>query len=404
MGLSLAQPNAMNRRHFLTTSAAAALAPAGLSAESPARLRVAVIGHTGRGDYGHGIDTMWLQLSETEIVAVADAGAKGLEAALKRLQVTKGFADYRAMLAEVKPDIAAIGLRHVDQHRDMILAAVGAGVRGIYIEKPFCRTPAEADEILAACEENKVRLAVAHRNRHHPVLPVVAKMIHDGVIGRVLEIRARGKEDQRGGALDLWVLGSHLLNLATFFAGRPLACSATVLQDGRPVAQADVKEGDEGVGPLAGNEVHARFETERGWPVFFDSIAGAGVAGEGFGIQIIGTRGTLDLRADKEPTASLLAGSPFASAEAPRTWVPVTSAGLGLPEPIPGLGKQLMDHLISGRDLIAAIRDQREPLCSARDGALTVEMISAVFESHRLGGARVALPLAARGNPFTQLK
>ncbi|NDA68510.1 MAG: hypothetical protein EBY09_18060 [Verrucomicrobia bacterium] len=83
------------------------------------RLRVAVIGHTGRGDYGHGLDTMWEKLPETELVAVADADVKGLAAAQQKLKVTRGFTDYRKMLAEVKPDVVAIGMRHADQHRDV---------------------------------------------------------------------------------------------------------------------------------------------------------------------------------------------------------------------------------------------------------------------------------------------
>jgi len=63
---------------------------------------------------------------------------------------------------------------------------VEAGVRGIYVEKPFCPTLQEADQIVAACERRNVKLAVAHRNRYHPVLPVVAKMMQDGAIGRLL--------------------------------------------------------------------------------------------------------------------------------------------------------------------------------------------------------------------------
>ncbi len=394
----------MNRRQFLFTAAtASSLAVAAHGAGAVPRWSVAVIGHTGRGNYGHGLDTMWLQLPETEIVAVADADAKGLEAELKKLKTGKGFTDYRKMLAESKPDIVAIGPRHIDQHRDMLLATIESGARGIYIEKPFCRTPAEADEILTAGARRKVKIAVAHRNRWHPVLPVLQKLIADDAIGRVLEIRARGKEDQRGGSLDLWVLGSHLLNLATFFGGNPLACTATVLHDGQPVTRAHVKEGDEGIGPLAGNEVHARFEMERGFPLYFDSIAKAGVASAGFGIQLIGTKGIFDLRADKEPAAHFLAGNPFQPVKESRVWLPVTTGGIGQPEPIAGLGKLMADHVIPGRDLLAAIREDREPLCSARDGATTVEMISAVFESHRLGGQRVQLPLKTRANPLAML-
>ncbi len=393
----------MNRRQFLATSTAASFAFATPGADAPARLRVAVIGHTGRGDYGHGVDTMWLRVPETELVAVADEDAKGLAAAQQRLSVKNGFADYRKMLVETKPDIVAIGMRHVDQHRDVILAVATSGARGIYMEKPFCRTPAEADQIVAACEQKNVKLALAHRNRWHPVLPAIDKLVKEDAIGRLLELRARGKEDARGGSLDLWVLGSHLLNLICYFGGPPRGCSATVLQDGQPVTRADVKDGAEGVGPLAGNEVHARFDMERGVPAYFDSVAKAGVPAAGFGLQLVGTKGIIDLRVDQDPVAHYLAGNPFRPVKEPRIWVPISTAGIGQPEPVADLGRQVMGHLVGARDLIAAIRENRPPLCSARDGQTTVEMIAAVFESHRLQGQRVGFPLAARDNPLARL-
>jgi len=391
----------MKRRAFVTTTFAASLAAhSSFAAES--KLRVAVIGHTGRGNYGHGIDTMWLDLPETQIVGVADADATGLAAAQKKLKVKKGFADYAQMLKALKPDIAAIGPRHIDQHRDMILAAIEAGVKGIYMEKPFCRSLAEADEIIAACKAKGVKLAIAHRNRYHPVLPRITQLIKDGAIGQVLEFRARGKEDARGGALDLWVLGGHLFNLIHFFAGEPLSCSASVLLKAKPVTKADLTEGAEGVGPLAGNEVHARFEMQSGVPAFFDSVQNAGVRTTGFGVQIIGTQGIIDLRIDEEPLAQYLKGSPFDPVKEPRTWLPITSAGIGKPEPISDI-KSVMNHVFGGRDLISAMKENREPLCSAEDGRVILEMVSGVFESHRLNGQRVALPLKDRVNPLTKL-
>ena len=396
----------MNRRHFLTTTAAAGFAYSAFPSralESLPKLRIGIIGHTGRGDYGHGLDVMWLKVPESEIVAVADADAAGLAKALKKLKVDNGFADYREMLAKAKPDIVVVGPRHIDQHRDMALAAIEAGARGIYTEKPFCRTPAEADEIIAAADKRKVKIAVAHRNRYHPALPAVQQLVKNGDIGRVLEIRCRGKEDARGGSLDLWVLGSHLLNLAVFFGGAPRACTAAVLQDGKPVTKADIKDGAEGVGPLAGNEVHARYEMESGLPVFFDSVANAGDKAAGFGLQLIGTKGIVDLRIDSQPLAQLLPGSPFLPVAEPRSWTPISSAGAGKPEPIADIKEQTGQHLLPARDLIAAVREDRPPLCSAADGRLAVEMICAVFESHRLSGQRVAWPLATRQNPFSLL-
>lgn len=390
----------MNRRRFLATTA---LAAASSFAQTERKWRVGVIGHTGHGNYGHGLDTMWLKMPETEIVGIADADAAGLAAERKKLKDAPGFADYRAMLKEVKPDIVAIGPRHVDEHRDMLLAAIGSGARGIYIEKPFVRTLAEADEVIAASQKAGVKIAVAHRNRHHPTLAETQRIVEAGAIGRLLEIRCRGKEDARGGALDLWVLGSHVLNMSFVFSGAPRACSGTLLQDGKLVTKADVHDGDEGLGPIAGNEVHARIDTEHGIPVYFDSIAKAGDKNAGFGLQLIGTEGFINIRADGEPLAWLVSGSPFMPGKEARPWKVISSGGPGVPEEIPNLRDLVSSHVLVGRDLIDSIGGNRSPLCSAEDGRVIVETISGIFESHRQNGQRVPLPLAQRDNPLTRL-
>ncbi len=384
----------------MKTAAGFSLATGVLGNEPGEReMAVAVIGHTGRGGYGHGLDTMWRGVPGVRIVGVADPDGKGLEEAGKRLGGVRGYADYREMLAELKPEIVSVAPRHIDQHHAMCLAAIEAGARGIYIEKPFCRTPAEADEIVAAAKEGNVKLALAHRNRYHPVLPLIRTMVEEGRIGRLLEVRCRGKEDARGGVLDLWVLGSHVLNLAVCFTGKPVSCSAVVLKEGRPVVAADVIDGQEGTGPSAGDEVHARYETGGGVPVFFDSIAHAGRQEANFGLQLVGNQGIIDLRIDVEPLAHFMEGNPFYPA-GERKWVPVGSGGIGVAEPVPDMGKRISSHRAAAEDLLESIREGREPLCNGEEGRLTVEMIHAVMESHVRGGARISLPSPLRENPF----
>src|SRR5258708_32304520 len=41
------------------------------------KYRVAVIGRTGKGAYGHGLDTVWLKCDRAEVVAVADENEAG---------------------------------------------------------------------------------------------------------------------------------------------------------------------------------------------------------------------------------------------------------------------------------------------------------------------------------------
>ena len=359
------------------------------AAERP--LTVGVIGHTGQGNYGHGEDTVWLKIPQTKIVAVADADPKGLADAAQRLGGVKAYADYKVMLAETKPDIAAICARHIHEHRDMIVAAVGAGVKGIYIEKPFVRTLAEADEIVKLCAQKGVRLAIAHRNRYHPVIDVVKQLVASGEIGELKEVRVRGKQDHRGGGLDLWVLGGHGFNLATLFTGAAISCEATILVEGRPATKADIRPGDEGVGLIVGDEIHARYETKSGIPLYFDSKKGTPAKGTPFGARLIGTKGVISLQIDEEPLAIL---------ERDGVKTPITTAGIGKPEPIKDIRQVNGGHHGAVRDLLAAIAEKREPLCGPEAGRETVELTLAVFASFVADGRKVALPLADRPHPL----
>ena len=381
----------MKRRDFLTASALA-LSAALLRAQSAGRpLTVGVIGHTGQGNYGHGEDAVWLKVPQTKIIAVADADPKGLADAAKRLGGVEAFADYKAMLTKAKPDIAAICTRHIHEHRDMIVAAIEAGVKGIYIEKPFVRTLAEADEIVKLCTDKGVRLAIAHRNRYHPVLAIVQKLVAAGEIGELKEVRVCGKQDQRGGGLDLWVLGGHGFNLATLFTGPAISCQATVSVEGRPATKADIKAGDEGVGLIVGDEIHARYETKSGIPLYFDSKKGSWTKGTPFGARLIGTKGVISLQIDEEPLAVL---------ERDGKKTPITTAGIGQPEPIKDIKLVNGGHHGAVRDLLAAIADNREPLCGPEAGRETVELTLAVFASFAAGGAKVALPMVSRQHPL----
>ena len=396
----------MSRRRTFLAGAALAL-PAFLSArlraESPARKRrVAVIGHTGRGNYGHGLDTVWRDMPDCEVVAVADADEAGLAAAVKRLNAPKGYRDYRKMLDEAKPELLSICPRWVDQHRDMVLAAVESGVRGFYMEKPPCRTPAEADEMIAACAKRKVKAAISFQTRYSPKLPVVQAMIRSGALGQVLEYRARGKEDSRGGGEDLWVLGVHMFNLLHFFGGPPQWCFASVEQAGRPICKADVKEGGEGLGPLCGDKVHAMYRLESGATACFDSTRNGGSRPPRFGLHIFGSAGVLQFcEAGSLPAVYFLPDPTWTPGRTQKAWIPVSSAGLGKPEP-------LQDEKLPGgnrlavRDLIEAVDNDRQPLASLADGRVVVEMVMAAFESQRLG-TRVPFPLTNRENPLNLL-
>lgn len=395
----------MKRRTLLAAAVATPWAnfiATALSSQPSRRWRVGVIGHTGRGNYGHGLDTVWMRIPSAEIVAVCDPDKAGLQSAKQRLKTDVGFGSYQKMLAAIQPDIVAICPRHPDQHHNMALAAIDSGARGIYVEKPFCRTPAEADAIVKSCKAKRVKLAVAHRNRYHPVLAVIDKMIATGQLGKILEIRGRGKGDRRGGTEDLWVLGSHVLNLVHYFGGAPKSCSALIKKDGRLATARDVYPGNEGLGPLIGNELHARFDMERGMVAYFDSIANDGTQNAGFGLQIVGSLGLIDINCDRTPLAFLVPGNPFKPSGTPRPWTAISTDGVGEAETKSELIDAVLHHDEPVRDLLSCIVDDKRPKCNVHEAAATVEMISAVFASHVEGGRAIPFPLDEREHPLTR--
>ena len=159
---AVAKEGAMRRNLLKAGLAASPRGPPWSGGAAARPYRVAVIGHTGRGNYGHGLDEVWLETPGVRIEAVADADPQGLAA---RSSGSRGRRLSRlppnARRGEARPgDHLPAWL---DQHCDMVVAAAERGVRGIYMEKPMRRTLAEADAMVAACEKHKVKFAIAFR-------------------------------------------------------------------------------------------------------------------------------------------------------------------------------------------------------------------------------------------------
>jgi len=194
------------------------------------------------------------------------------------------------------------------------------------------------------------------------------------------------------------VLGSHVLNLVYYLGGPPQWCSARVLQQGRPIGPADARPGNEGSGPLAGDEVHAMYGLNQGVVAYFDSVRGAGSQPSRFGLQILGTQGAIELSPGYLGPAFFLPDASWSPGKSGKRWIPISSAGVGKPEPLSDSGLQ-GGNLLAVRDLIDAVETCREPEVNMYEGYMTVEMIAAVFQS-QCENRPVKFPLAQRENPL----
>jgi predicted dehydrogenase len=399
-------PGDPSRRGFLAglvAGSALSALPGGLQAEEGAkperRYRAAIIGHTGRGDYGHGLDLCFQKIPRVTVAAVADPVEEGRRAAVRRSGAARGYSDWREMLEKEKPELIAIGPRWVEGRLAMAGAAAAAGGH-LFMEKPMAASLEEADAILAAAEKHGVKIAMAHHARVSPSVERLKSLLGEGLLGDLLEIRARGKEDRRAGGEDLMVLGTHCLYLMRFFAGEPLWCSARVTQEGREVTAADRRAASEPLGPVAGDCVHASYAFPGGVEGHFASQKSRAGGGGRFTIALYGSKGEAMVHIGMDPEIFVLEDPLWSPGKSGAAWKPLPGPPVA-PDPSGLSGQDLANHRII-LDLLRAIETGGQPRASGHEGRATLEMIFAVYASHLRGG-RVSFPLADRRHPLGTL-
>jgi len=394
----------MRRRDFIAGStfglATLAVRRSGRAEAKGTRYKVAVIGRTGSGNYGHGLDVVWNEIEQAEVVAVADPDPEGRAAAAKRLKAPKSYADYRRMLEKERPQIVSVAPRWLDCHHDMVLTCAEFGCH-VFLEKPMCQSLEQADAMVAAFEKQNLKLAIAHQTRYSPALAHAQKAIGEGLLGDILELRGRGKEDRRSGGEDLMVLGTHVMDLMRFFAGDARWCFATVRDNREPVTKKHIRDGAEGIGPLAGDEIHAEYRFDEITMGYFSTQRARHGAAERFGLQVYGSRGILTMTTGAVPEMWFVEDPSWQPGRSKAKWKRISSTGIDKPESLKYPGLDYGNHLIA-LDLIRAIETNTQPKGSMYDGRAALEMIMAIYESHRLG-APVELPLKNRKHPLSML-
>jgi predicted dehydrogenase len=383
---------AFNRRTFLQSLPAAAVMTSAIAmAAEPGRSqKAAVIGHTGRGDYGHGMESIFQGRPAIELVALAEPDPQGRAATAKWVGAARAYADYREMLVREQPELVSIAMRHAEPHYEIALAALRAGAH-IYCEKPFTTTPEQADVLLAEARQRNLKIAVAHTMRMSTPGVRLQHALKEGIIGQVVEVRAYGKQDARAGGEDMMVLGSHLFDLMRMFLGDPLWCTAQVLWRGRDISPSDGRRVKDDVGLVAGDDIMAQFAFGGGVHASFTSAAALRETVGNWGLELLGSKGTARLNCDLAPSVFLLRPGSWTERGKTESWAPLP-ASAAAPENTHNSGP--VD------DWLQSIAHQREPECSGANGAWAVEMVMGVYRA-ALSGKRTAFPLVDRGHPLS---
>ena len=389
--------NTIDRRQFLSAAAAApiigALRPASAHTLEK-KFRACIIGDTDRGGYGHSLHYLWSMRDDVEVVGLSDPHAKARRYYQKESGAQRAYMNHTEMLETEKPDLVVIGPRWTTNHRDYLLACAGVGAHGI-IEKPFTSDLAEADEIVAALEAKNLKWASALNFRASPMIRKTKKLIfEEGIIGQILEIRGRGKEDARAGGEDLIVLGTHILDMMGYFLGIPEWCDASVTVDGRPVEKYDVHEASEPLGPIVGTEVNAHYQFDKGIPGYFSSVKNPDGNQNRWGMEIYGTKGVVSIRMGPVPDVWLHNNPSWVPGEAAIAWEKIPAPDTG-----PSRHEKVGHYAPIVDDLIDSIENDHEPFTSVQGNRDAMSMIQAVFEA-AVTRERVRFPLQERIHPL----
>ncbi len=147
-------------------------------------LRLAVIGL----GFGAVHARVLSEMDGVDLVAVSDLDEKRLNA-VTRGRTIRGYGDYAAMLRDERPDavIVAVPTR---LHERVALDVIDAGLP-LLVEKPIAPTLAEGRRLVEAAERKGLAIMAGHVERFNPAIVELARRVHGGDAGNLLQLTAR---------------------------------------------------------------------------------------------------------------------------------------------------------------------------------------------------------------------
>ena len=319
-----------------------------------------------------------------EIAALCDLSEENRGRALELIPAdarggVRLYGDYRLMLEETRPELVAIALGSGLKKR-LSIDCMRAGAH-VIVEKPIALSLADADEMISAAGECGVKLCVNHQLRFGRTVRALKAEVDAGRFGKLfhgtVQIRRnrnrayfdagkwRGTWAQDGGTLMNQCI--HYTDLLQWLMGDVEEVFGYTDRLAHPYTEAEdmglalVKFRSGAYGMIEGTvNVYPRNLS--------DSLA---LFGESGTVSLEGK--TLD-----DVRAWNFADGPQSRDEALSAYA-VADMGGG--------------HAPVYRDMLAALREGREPLCSAGEGRKALELVLAIYKSRKTGQP-VKLPLA----------
>lgn len=313
------------------------------------------------------------EIAGAKVVAVCGQNVEKVE----RLAASVGasaYADQESFFKHEPMDVVVIGSPS-GLHADQGIQAARHGLH-VLIDKPLAVTTAEADALIAECEQAGVKLGVIFQDRVAPDISQLKSFIAANKLGKPFLASARVKwhrppdyyKDSRwrgrraldgGGAL--MNQGIHTVDLLLWLMGDVAAVwgrATTALHDieveDTLVAALQFSSGALGT-------LEAATSVYPGYPRR---------------LEVSGALGTLIVENDYLTGANL---------RAPSDELTVRSAALDSERSVSPVISDVSGHRRVIEDFLQAIATGGQPLCDGREGRRSVELVQAIYESSRTG-------------------
>lgn len=267
------------------------------------------------------------------------------------------------------------------RHAGQALAAVRAS-KHVVVEKPMTLSLEDADAVIAAAEENGVKLGVVLQRRAEPFFEQVKRAVDAGDLGRltlgsVLIPYHRPQEYfESAGWRGTWALdgggvlmnqGIHLIDLLVWYMGDPIKAEARAGTLDRDVEVEDT--------------VAATLEFENG---ALATVTATTTAAPGFPhrVELYGTGGGIQIEGESARSWSL-SDPDTATVEPPASGEREGAGSGGDPRGISPTG-----HISIIRDFTQAVRDDRPPMIPGREGRRSLAAILKIYEAAGLLSAK----------------
>lgn len=257
------------------------------------RAGIAGLGFIGAGDQvsGDALGQQVTALDGTHAAALSNSSRITLVAGSSRdagrrerfqqRHAVNVYADWREMIARENLAIVSVAT-YTPQHAEITIAAAQAGARVVYCEKPIASSVADAEQMLAACDQSGTLLVINHNRRFNPNYHRLRDLIASGGLGDLTSAALRWGTGRLGN------VGTHSIDALCMLTSRRIEAVSGSLDLS---AKADCRG--------------AAFHDPGGWGVLrlegplMTTLDAANHANRGMEISIFGTKGSATAGGDE---------------------------------------------------------------------------------------------------------